>query len=45
MLHEIATSGVAMAALITVVWVGMVLVAEARMRRAAIRTSTYAIHP
>ena len=35
MLHEIATSGVAMAALITVVWVGMVLVAEARMRRAA----------
>ena len=27
--------GVAMAALITVVWVGMVLVAEARMRRAA----------
>ena len=45
MLHEIATSGVAMAALITVVWVGMVLVAEARMRRAAIRTGTYAIHP
>ena len=44
MLNEIATSGVAMAALITVVWVGMVLVAEARMRRAAIRTSTYAIH-
>ena len=35
MLHEIATVGVAMAALITVVWVGMVLVAEARMRRAA----------
>ncbi len=35
MLHEIATSGVAMAALITVVWVGMVLVTEARMRRAA----------
>ena len=34
MLNEIATSGVAMAALITVVWVGMVLVAEARMRRA-----------
>ena len=35
MLHEIATSGVAMATLITVVWVGMVLVTEARMRRAA----------
>ena len=35
MLNEIATSGVAMAALITVVWVGMVLVAESRMRRAA----------
>ena len=35
MLHEIATSGVAMAALITVVWVGMVLVAEVAERRHA----------
>lgn len=35
MLHEIATLGVAMAVLITVVWVGMVLVSEARVRRTA----------
>ena len=35
MWHEIATVGVAMAVLITVVWAGMVLVAEARARKAA----------
>ena len=35
MLHEIATVGVAMAVLLTVVWVGMVLVSEARVRRTA----------
>ena len=35
MLHEIATSGVAMAALIAIVWVGMVLVAEVAERRHA----------
>ena len=35
MLREIATVGVAMAVLITAVWAGMVLVAEARARRAA----------
>ena len=33
MLHQIATSGVAMAALITIVWVGLVLVAEVAERR------------
>jgi len=35
MLHEIATLGVAMAVLITVVWAGMVLVSAALERRAA----------
>ena len=35
MLREIATVGVAMAVLITAVWVGMVLVSEGRARRAA----------
>ena len=35
MWHEIATVGVAMAVLITAVWAGMVLVAEARARKAA----------
>ena len=35
MLHEIATVGVAMAVLITLVWVGMVLVSSALERRAA----------
>ena len=35
MLHEIATLGVAMAALITVVWAGMVVVSSALERRAA----------
>ena len=35
MMHEIATSGVAMAALIAIVWVGMVLVAEVAERRHA----------
>ncbi len=35
MLHEIATSGVAMAVLIAIVWVGMVLVAEVAERRHA----------
>ena len=34
MLHEIATLGVAMAVLITLVWVGMVLVSSAVERRA-----------
>lgn len=34
MWHEIATVGVAMAVLITAVWAGMVLVAEARARKA-----------
>ena len=34
MLHEIATLGVAMALLITLVWVGMVLVSSAVERRA-----------
>ena len=33
MLREIATSGVAMSALVTVVWCGMVLVAEMSERR------------
>lgn len=33
MLREIATLGVAMAALITVVWAGMVVVAELRARK------------
>ncbi len=33
MLHEMATSGVAMAALVTVVWVGMVLVTNAIEKR------------
>ena len=37
MLHEIATLGVAMAVLITVVWVGMVLVSEAVARKSAAR--------
>ena len=35
MLHEIATLGVAMAVLITVVWVGMVLVSSALEKRRA----------
>ena len=35
MLREIATVGVAMAALITAVWAGMVLVSSARERRTA----------
>ena len=35
MWHEIATVGVAMAALITVVWAGMVVVSSALGRRAA----------
>ena len=35
MWHEIATVGVAMSVLITAVWAGMVLVAEARARKAA----------
>ena len=35
MLHEIATVGVAMAVLITVVWAGMVLVSSAMERRRA----------
>ena len=35
MLHEIATVGVAMAVLLTVVWVGMVLVSSALERRKA----------
>ena len=35
MLHEIATVGVAMAVLITVVWAGMVLVSSALERRRA----------
>ena len=35
MWHEIATLGVAMAALITVVWAGMVVVSSALERRAA----------
>jgi hypothetical protein len=35
MLHEMATSGVLMAVLITVVWVGMVLVSNALEKRAA----------
>ena len=34
MLHEMATSGVAMAILVTVVWVGMVLVSSAIEKRA-----------
>ena len=34
MLHEMATSGVAMAVLITVVWVGMVLVSNSIEKRA-----------
>ena len=34
MLHEIATLGVAMAVLITVVWVGMVVISSALERRA-----------
>ena len=39
MLHEIATLGVAMAALITVVWVAMVGVSVALERRAAVADS------
>ena len=35
MLHEIATLGVAMAALITLVWAGMVLVSSAAEKRGA----------
>jgi hypothetical protein len=35
MLHEIATVGISMAALITVVWVGMVLVSSAVEKRRA----------
>ena len=34
MLHEMATSGVAMAVLVTVVWAGMVLVTNAMEKRA-----------
>ena len=34
MLHEMATSGVAMAALVTAVWVGMVLISNAIEKRA-----------
>ena len=35
MLHEVATVGVTMAILITVVWIGMCLVADAIMKRSA----------
>ena len=35
MFHEMATVGVSMAVLITVVWIGMCLVADAIMKRAA----------
>lgn len=38
MLHEIATVGISMAALVTLAWVGLVLVATARERAAARRS-------
>jgi hypothetical protein len=40
MLHEISTVGIAMSLFVTLVWTGVVVIAEFRARRAASRAAT-----